>query len=44
MSMKKGQKASVTIPPELAYGDKGVPDKIPPGAALVFIIELLDWR
>jgi len=27
----------------LAYGDKGVGDKIPPGAALVFVIEVLDW-
>ena len=44
MSMKKGQKAIVTIPSQLAYGDKAVGDKIPPGSTLVFIIEVLDWR
>jgi FKBP-type peptidyl-prolyl cis-trans isomerase len=39
--MKPGGKAKLVCPPEIAYGDRGAPPKIKPGAALVFEVELL---
>lgn len=40
--MKEHGKAKLVCPAELAYGDKGAPPRIKPGAALVFEIELLE--
>ncbi|GBG23839.1 Peptidyl-prolyl cis-trans isomerase [Hondaea fermentalgiana] len=39
--MVEGDKLELYIPSDLAYGDRGAPPSIPPGAALVFTIELL---
>ena len=39
--MKVGEKAKLTCPSEIAYGDRGHPPKIPGGAPLVFEVELL---
>ncbi|HKJ25066.1 MAG TPA: FKBP-type peptidyl-prolyl cis-trans isomerase [Myxococcota bacterium] len=40
--MSVGGKAEIVCPSSIAYGDRGSPPKIPPGAALHFDVELLD--
>jgi FKBP-type peptidyl-prolyl cis-trans isomerase FkpA len=40
--MKANGRAKVICPSAIAYGDKGNPPTIPPGATLVFDVELLD--
>lgn len=42
--MKLGEKARLTIPPDLAYGRDGYPGAIPPNSTLIFEVELLDIR
>jgi len=39
--MKPGDKWEVTIPSQLAYGDRGAPPQIEPNSVLVFDIELV---
>ena len=41
-TMKVGGKAHITCPPDTAYGDRGFPGSIPPGATLAFDVELLE--
>ncbi len=44
VGMKIGEKRKLTIPSDMAYGDRGFSNVIPPGSTLVFEVELLELR
>lgn len=44
VGMEVGEVRELTIAPELAYGERGAGDVIPPNAALVFEVELVELK
>jgi len=44
LGMQVGEKRKLTIAPELAYGEMGIPGVIPAQAILIFTVELLEIR
>jgi FKBP-type peptidyl-prolyl cis-trans isomerase FkpA len=42
--LRVGDKARLTVPPELGYGPRGAGGVIPPNATLIFEVELLEVK
>ena len=42
--MRVGGRRRLTVPPQLAYGDRGAGNVIKPGETLVFVVDLLGVR
>jgi peptidylprolyl isomerase len=40
--MSIGDKATIFIPAHLAYGERGIPNVIPPSSDLIFELELVE--
>lgn len=43
LTMKKGEKRTLILPPDLAYGSAGAGADIPPNSWLVFDVEMIDF-
>lgn len=43
LSMKKGEKREIILPPDMAYGSRGAGGVIPPDSWLIFEVELIDY-
>eukprot|EP01027_Heterolobosea_sp_BB2_P013283 GEZU01019161.1.p1 GENE.GEZU01019161.1~~GEZU01019161.1.p1 ORF type:complete len:109 (-),score=14.29 GEZU01019161.1:188-514(-) len=41
--MSLGERAKITMTPDVAYGEKGFPGLIPPNSTIVFDVELLGF-
>ena len=44
VGMKVGGRRKLTIPANLAYGDRGAGGAIKPGETLIFVVDLVDAR
>ena len=42
--MRVGGRREIVVPPDLAYGDAGVPPAIAPDETLVFVVDLIGVR
>lgn len=44
VGMRVGGRRQLTIPPDMAYGDRGAGSAIKPGETLVFVVDLVSVR
>jgi cyclophilin family peptidyl-prolyl cis-trans isomerase len=44
VTMQEGGRRTAIVPPQLAYGEAGIPGRIPPDSTLVFELELLEIK